>query len=571
MDTQIFNMMCVTVGTSMAMQATQSLDKVIALLVSYLTLLYDKIKKWWKGPINTVTIERIFDNSPDDVNNKILIDALLYGCNEGFKFKANNKALEKKYENEYEREKSRKIFVRKDETFKENEITVITQLKMKTVSSEKKRDGNDELKEVPDREIITLTSRKPIAEIVKFIEEKKNAYISKMCSQQSILSVFTVALYGTNHNQYNRVTFGSEKIFDSWFIPEKEEFMKLIQDFENNTGAYAIPGVQKKLILLLHGRPGCGKSSFTKALANRLQRHLFPVALDKFKGIVPFQRFFYNENIINDTTQNWEYVPFKKRIIVFEEIDTAGAIVMDREKIRSAREHHDDKWLENFSFFGDYTKKKTSHKMNTDKNKRILERKRVKMRLDYNKERVNLETELKGQVKKEQITKETMEEQLGLFDEKVKLESDYLSDSMPDENLEKNEKSDDDIFNEVMQPKNNIHLGDILNIFDGITELKDFVCVITTNHKEYLDPALVRPGRITYKIRLEKMRTREIEQMLSFYYIKHDCQNENLPIEVKTKMISVIALDWDGQFTPSKIETTCLHTSLESLHQQVFC
>ena len=105
--------------------------------------------------------------------------------------------------------------------------------------------------------------------------------------------------------------------------------------------------------------------------------------------------------------------------------------------------------------------------------------------------------------------------------------------------------------------------------FHGITELKDFVCVITTNHYDVLDPALVRPGRITYEIELKKMRTPEIVQMLEYFFITHNCHGEKMPDNEKRILIKAIAEKWDNQYKPSKIETICVRSTLESLFESL--
>ncbi len=46
------------------------------------------------------------------------------------------------------------------------------------------------------------------------------------------------------------------------------------------------------------------------------------------------------------------------------------------------------------------------------------------------------------------------------------------------------------------------NLSDILNLFDGIFNRKGTFIIITTNHPEKLDPALLRPGRITINLEL---------------------------------------------------------------------
>ena len=47
-------------------------------------------------------------------------------------------------------------------------------------------------------------------------------------------------------------------------------------------------------------------------------------------------------------------------------------------------------------------------------------------------------------------------------------------------------------------------LAGILNALDGVIEIIGSVVIITTNHPEKLDAALIRPGRITMNIEMKK-------------------------------------------------------------------
>lgn len=54
------------------------------------------------------------------------------------------------------------------------------------------------------------------------------------------------------------------------------------------------------------------------------------------------------------------------------------------------------------------------------------------------------------------------------------------------------------------QKKQNLMTLDvILNKFDGLIELSKIILVITTNHIEKLDPALIRAGRMDIKLELK--------------------------------------------------------------------
>ena len=46
----------------------------------------------------------------------------------------------------------------------------------------------------------------------------------------------------------------------------------------------------------------------------------------------------------------------------------------------------------------------------------------------------------------------------------------------------------------------------LLNVLDGVVDTPGRIVVMTTNHPEKLDAALIRPGRIDKKIYLGHMR-----------------------------------------------------------------
>lgn len=60
-----------------------------------------------------------------------------------------------------------------------------------------------------------------------------------------------------------------------------------------------------------------------------------------------------------------------------------------------------------------------------------------------------------------------------------------------------------------------LSLSCMLNILDGTMAPEDVIFIMTTNHREVLDPALIRPGRMDLSIVLEKC-TRE--QLATIYY-----------------------------------------------------
>jgi ATP-dependent 26S proteasome regulatory subunit len=63
-----------------------------------------------------------------------------------------------------------------------------------------------------------------------------------------------------------------------------------------------------------------------------------------------------------------------------------------------------------------------------------------------------------------------------------------------------------------------ITFSGILNIFDGIFCKEKLLIFLTTNHKELLDPALLRPGRIDYILEFEMAKKEQIEQMYEYFF-----------------------------------------------------
>lgn len=56
-------------------------------------------------------------------------------------------------------------------------------------------------------------------------------------------------------------------------------------------------------------------------------------------------------------------------------------------------------------------------------------------------------------------------------------------------------------------------LGHILQVFDGILETPGRILIMTTNHPEALDPALVRPGRVDVVVNFERFTAVEVHEM----------------------------------------------------------
>jgi hypothetical protein len=116
---------------------------------------------------------------------------------------------------------------------------------------------------------------------------------------------------------------------------------------------------------------------------------------------------------------------------------------------------------------------------------------------------------------------------------------DAMGDIVKDRDLpkEKNQNKEiEDTIKEIMNKKNkktkkgfddcgtndysnqNNNLSYFLNILDGLNECPGRIIIMTTNKPEYLDAALVRPGRIDFKINMTKATLDDIKNILEHYW-----------------------------------------------------
>merc|ERR1711871_1193707 len=58
-----------------------------------------------------------------------------------------------------------------------------------------------------------------------------------------------------------------------------------------------------------------------------------------------------------------------------------------------------------------------------------------------------------------------------------------------------------------------VSFSGILNLLDGVVRKHGLITVMTTNHPERLDHALLRPGRVDQHIKFEYMKSKEIKEM----------------------------------------------------------
>ncbi len=85
----------------------------------------------------------------------------------------------------------------------------------------------------------------------------------------------------------------------------------------------------------------------------------------------------------------------------------------------------------------------------------------------------------------------------------------------------------DCVFHDRNTNTNNskVSFSALLNILDGVTKIDGLITIITTNHIERLDAALIRPGRIDMSIKFTHISEEQVTGLLNLYEIKLNDRN----------------------------------------------
>lgn len=66
--------------------------------------------------------------------------------------------------------------------------------------------------------------------------------------------------------------------------------------------------------------------------------------------------------------------------------------------------------------------------------------------------------------------------------------------------------------------QNGVTFSGLLNALDGVASAEECITFMTTNHPERLDPALLRPGRVDYKVMVNNATESQVRRMFMRFY-----------------------------------------------------
>ncbi|KAK4501099.1 hypothetical protein PRZ48_006905 [Zasmidium cellare] len=238
---------------------------------------------------------------------------------------------------------------------------------------------------------------------------------------------------------------------------------------------YATRGIPYRRGYLFHGPPGTGKTSLSFALAGIFGLEIFAISL---------QEPTLTEG---DLMQLFNSLP-RRCIVLLEDVDAAGLV-------RDAQSGKTDKFKRRKD-----AKDATKEDGKTDKSKDAKEKPK----------------------KDEEYTLKDLAKEL-----KAITAPGPNNDSKPKRRPNNNNSNDNS--------GSGISLSGLLNAIDGVATHEGRVLIMTTNHPEKLDAALVRPGRVDRRVEFKLAMKQQISELFMRTYAASDQIPETMdPVVNKT-------------------------------------
>ncbi len=138
---------------------------------------------------------------------------------------------------------------------------------------------------------------------------------------------------------FSMTPFHTNKKLNNIFGDQIDLLTRRLDFFINNKNWYASKGIPYTFGVLLHGDPGCGKTSMIKAISNLTQRHIINLSLHAFTTKTQLHNLFYDSKIVvqkgGDQLYETYTIPCDKRVYILEDVDCMTDIVLDRSTKKS--------------------------------------------------------------------------------------------------------------------------------------------------------------------------------------------------------------------------------------------
>lgn len=349
-------------------------------------------------------------------------------------------------------------------------------------------------------------------------------------------------------NEWNKHDIETTKTFENIFIPRlmKEDLKSKIDTFVHAKEFYKRWGIPYKMGLVFHGHPGCGKTSTIYAIANYLGRSIYFMKLDLFQT---------NHDLLWAAHQ----IP-KDAIVVIEDIDAhkvaharrPGQQDLPKPIIIRRKDGDKRKFLRSFddgqdalTEYSETVKEETSvpsvPTLATTEIPSVPPVTSVTLSVTSVPSVTSvtsvtstpsLETSAKPVTVGEDDETEKLDEVEGSDNEGDRSDRSDASGHverryLKDESDEESEDDADFIVRKTQscQPYKGGNgkgktIDSLLEIFDGYNYLPGAIVIITTNHLDTIDPAVIRPGRMDHHYLFDYAVPETINDILDFFYVR---------------------------------------------------
>ena len=365
---------------------------------------------------------------------------------------------------------------------------------------------------------------------------------------------------------FKRYKLSDHKTFASLFFQGKPQLLKVLDDFQQKKGKFGVAGFPHKLGLLLYGPPGTGKTSLIKALAQYTNRNIVSIPLTRIKTNQQLMDVFMDQRFGIDGEDIDIKLGFKNTIFVMEDIDAMGKIVHKRAATHAG----------GGGVGGAAGRAATqASKGGVARPNRVASREIdggggggsggggsdsgvATTAYDSDDDLSDADCYAMPIGPLPPIPGAGSGSGSGTKDGGGRGGSSLVGGSWG---------------SSLFKTPDKLDLSGILNVLDGVVDTPGRLLVMTTNHPDKLDPALIRPGRIDKNIKLGYMEVDDALAMVAHYFgcggggadgkEGRGSGGGGIPDHFKAAMVEAMA-EGPGTTTPAQVEQLCAeYDSLE--------
>ncbi|WIA39189.1 hypothetical protein OEZ86_005314 [Tetradesmus obliquus] len=316
---------------------------------------------------------------------------------------------------------------------------------------------------------------------------------------------------------YRRYKLSDDKSFDNLFHADKEELLNLVDAFMHKRGKFAIKGYPHKLGFLLHGPPGTGKTSFIKALACHSKRSIISIPLSRIKTNQQLMDMMFDQRVQVEGEDMKIPLPFSKTIFVMEDVDAASHVVQKRDSGSALA-------ASLASLMGPQASSKTKAAAKGAAD-------------DADDVKAGSSDKAAAAAAAAAAAGPAVVAGPAAAPGKSSAATAAWLASAAGMGMGMGGAGGGDALN----------LAGLLNVLDGVVDTPGRLIVMSTNHPEKLDPALIRPGRINKKVYMGNLAAAEALAMVQHHFA-----------DISASQQQQLLHSWvDGVVSPAALEALC--------------